>query len=352
MLFLRGRVAASDGTALPNNVLVERICNGRVRQQVYATLRGDFNMQMGSANDSFVDASGEPGSRDRVPSQTPNLGIPRHELMNCDLRASAAGFRPGEMSLVDLTTVFGGSLDVGAIVVQRATKIQGATLSAALYRAPAGARKAYEKGLAAASHGKLADAQNYFEKAVQIYPKFANAWFELGTVLRKQNERDAARDAFVNATTADAKFLPPYLPLAAMAYEARNWTEVLNLVNHALDLEPFKHTHGDLLDLDTFDYAAAYFYQAAANYQLNRIDEAEKSALQAERQLRNRTPQLHLLLAEILTRKEKYAAAIAELQTYLELVPHAKEADLVRERLATLQKLNSAAPEGDKPDSP
>jgi len=57
VMFLMGRVATNDGTAVPNDVLVERICNANVRQQVHATSRGDFSMQMGSMTDSFLDAS-------------------------------------------------------------------------------------------------------------------------------------------------------------------------------------------------------------------------------------------------------------------------------------------------------
>ena len=347
VMFLRGRVAASDGTALPNNVLVERICNERVRQQVYATGQGDFSMQMGSIVNSFVDASGDPGLRDGTPSRATQMGIPRRELMNCELRASAAGFHAARIHLVDLTATF-GSLDVGSIVVQRATKIQGTTVNAAIYRTPKNARQAYEKGLAAANNGKLANARTYFEKAVQIYPKFANAWFELGTVLRKQKETDAARSAFVNATSADAKFLPPYLPLTLMAFEAGNWVEVVNLTNHVLDLEPFKHGNVYMVDLDSFNYAEAYFYQAAANLKLNKIDDAEKSALRAEQELRTRTPKLRLLLAEIFARKGKYGAAVRELETYLELTPHANGADLVRLRLAELRKLNGTETDGEK----
>jgi regulator of sirC expression with transglutaminase-like and TPR domain len=62
-----------------------------------------------------------------------------------------------------------------------------------------------------------------------------------------------------------------------------------------------------------------------------------------------RFPQLHLLLAEIFARKNDYAIAISELQTYLELVPHAKDADLLRERLANLEKLNGSMSASEKP---
>jgi len=341
-MFLSGRVATNDGTALPNDVMIERICNEKVRQQVYATLHGDFTMQLGSLADSFLDASGQLAQLRPDPNNPGMMGMSRRELVTCDLRVSAAGFHQTRLSLMELAN-FGESIDVGSIVVQRGTKIQGTTVNAALYRVPNGARKAYEKGLDAENSGKLANARTYFEKSVAIYPKFANAWFELGNVLRAQSEKDAARDAYTKATTIDAKFVPPYLQLAAMACEARNWKEALDFTGRILDAEPFQNPSGYTLDLDKYAYAEAYFYDALANFNLNRIADAERSALKAEQELRTRSPRLHLLLAEIFARRKNYTNAILELQTYLELAPHAPNADQVRANIAKWQALNASA---------
>jgi hypothetical protein len=354
VMYLIGRVATDDGTPIPHDVMVERVCNGSVRQQVHATSRGDFSMQMGTMTDTFVDASGgsqtDRASQYGVAGRVSQMGIPRRELMNCELRASVSGFRSSVIDLVEFPAS-DSRIDVGAILVQRGVKIEGTTVSATAYAAPKDARKAYEKGLEAQKNGKLAIARDYFEKAVKIYPRFGNAWFQLGTVLQKANEKDAARMAFTQATTIDTRFLPPYQSLALMAFEAENWTEVLNLTGHILDLDPLKHVSGYILDLDPLNYAEAYFYNAFANYKLNKFAEAEKSGLKAERlDLRTRIPQLHLLLAEIFTRKNNYALAISEIETYLELAPHAKDADQVRERLAKLEKLNDSVATSAKPD--
>jgi Tetratricopeptide repeat len=352
VMFLRGRVATHDGAPVPHDVLVERVCNNRVRQVVYASLHGDFSMQLGSRTDSFPEASADPTSPYGVPSKDSVMGIPRRELTNCELRASASGFYSRDISLLGLDT-FGGSIDVGVIVVQRSTKIEGTTLSAIPYKAPKNARRAYEKGLQAEKNGKLADARKYFETAVQIYSGSANAWFQLGTVLQKEDQKDAARKAYTQATTIDTRFLPPYLSLASMAYQTANWTEVLDLTRHILDLDPLNPAAATryILDLDSLNYADAYFYNAVANYRLNKIEDAEKSGLKAEHlDLRPRFPQLHLLLAEIYARKNNYALAIGEIQTYLELAPHAKEADQAREQLAKLEKLNGSVSTTEKPD--
>ena len=96
--------------------------------------------------------------------------------------------------------------------------------------------------------------------------------------------------------------------------------------------------------------AETYFYNAAANYKLNKFPEAEKSAVKGEHlDLRNDFPQLHLLLGNIALRKKDYAAAILELQTYLELAPRAKDRDLIRERLERLQELNRPVLTQEKP---
>jgi tetratricopeptide (TPR) repeat protein len=187
---------------------------------------------------------------------------------------------------------------------------------------------------------------------VEIYPRYASAWFQLGTVFEMKDQKDLARAAYTQATSIDTRFLPPYLSLASMAYEAGNWAEVLQFTGHIMDLDLLNYGNvaGYILDLDEWNSAGAYFYNAVANYKLNKIEEAEKSALKAEHlDLRANFPQLHLLLGEIFARKKDYAVAASELRTYLELVPHAKDGDLVRERLAKLEKLSRPAPTSEKP---
>lgn len=352
VMFLGGRIATNDGGSVPMDTLVARVCNNRVRQQVYASPKGDFSMQLGSQADSFPEASADETASSTMAGRNSIMGIPRHELETCDLRVTASGFHSRDVTLLGLDPS-GGSVNIGVIVVDRGKKIEGATLSAIPYQAPKDARKAYEKGLQAGRNGKLAEAGKYFETAVELYPKFVNAWFQLGTVLQKENQKDAARKAFTQATTLDTKFLPPYLFLASMAYEAENWTEVLKLTGHLLALDPLNQADVTVytLDLDPLNYAEAYYFNSMANYKLNKIEEAEKSALAADHlDLRTHFPQLHLLLAEIFARKNNYARAIEELQTYLAMAPQAKDAPQQREKLARLEKLNGPAPTTEKPD--
>jgi hypothetical protein len=340
-MFLLGRVATDDGSNLPNDVKVERVCNAKVRQQVFASPAGDFSMQLGSVIDSALDASADGSSQSVLPGKFSQTGIPRHDLDGCELRAAISGFQSRSVSVMELDNT-GKSLEVGTIVVHRSAKVEGTTLSAAAYRAPKDALSAYEKGLQAEKNGKLENAQRYLQKAVDIYPKYAHAWFELGSVLQKENQKEAARSAYTQATSSDAKFLPPYLSLALLAYEVANWKEVLGFTNSILDLDPFRNIAGYTIELDSFSYGEAYFYNALANFQLKNFADSERSALKAEHLL-TRLPQVHLLLGEIFARRKNYDSAIAELRIYLDLDPHGQNAEEVRARLAVLQKENDGA---------
>lgn len=346
-MYLEGRVATEDGTRLPSNVMIERVCNAAVRQQVYASPGGDFSMHLGAITDSTLDATAAGTTQPSVPGKFTDMGIPRHDLATCELRAAVPGFQSRAVNLASLNPS-DKNVDVGVILLHNRTKVAaGATVNAAAYRAPKDAAEAYQKGLDAQTGGKLTNARKYFERAVALYPTYAHAWFQLGLVLEKQNERDAARTAYTRATTANASFLPPYLSLALMALEAENWSEVLHFTGPILALDPFKDLTGYTMELDAYNSADAYFYNAVANYRLHNFADAERSALKAEHLLA-RSPQLHLLLGRIFARKNDYPQAISEIQMYLDMVPNAEDADRVRQWLAGLRKRNDSSSPTDK----
>jgi tetratricopeptide (TPR) repeat protein len=263
-------------------------------------------------------------------------------LMGCEIRASAPGFVAGTVRLYDLP-VGGGDVNVGKVVIDRVDKGDGKTLNAAAYRAPKDAVKAYEKAMSAVRSQKYAEAEKWLEKAVQIYPQYSSALYDLGVVRQKTNDKDGAKAAFTQAAETDKKFMAPWLKLAEIAYKAQEWPEVLRLTEHIIELDPMGRTNttGYVLDLDPVNTGEAYFFNAMANYQLGKIEAAEKSALKAEHvDLLTRFPQLHLLMAEIYSQKGNYGSAIAEMETYIELVPGAKDAEPIKTRLAKLEELN------------
>jgi perosamine synthetase len=65
--------------------------------------------------------------------------------------------------------------DTGTVVLRRVARSDGVLVSLTSLSAPKAARKAYEKGLHAAHAGKWESARARFEKAVALYPQYAEA---------------------------------------------------------------------------------------------------------------------------------------------------------------------------------
>src|SRR5437667_11895118 len=89
--------------------------------------------------------------------------------------------------------------DLGRIALHRLGEVQGFTVSATSAQAPNGARKAFEKGRDQQKKQKRDDAQRSFEKAVEIYPKYAVAWFELSRVQLRKNDESWVRETINEA---------------------------------------------------------------------------------------------------------------------------------------------------------
>ena len=333
VMFINGKVAMDDGSSLPSNILIDRICSGQTRQQVHADLKGNFTFQLGSRfTEVTSDVSVSPqfgsvigGSQTNNYGSSTQMGVSRQVLWSCEISAQTNGIRSAAVNLSAYAP--GETIDVGTIFLQRGEKAEGTTISATSYQAPKDAKKAYEKGLEAARKDKFDDAQKLLEKAVQIYPQYAMAWQRLGNVYDHQNQPESAKKAYEQAITADPRFVPPYLSMALIAANAGNWKDVLTMTQRGIDLDPLS-------------FPVAYYFNSLANYRLNNLQAAEKGARSAEHyDQQNRMPQVHLLLGTILTDNKAYSEAITEYSAFLKLVPDSKDAAAVRAKVTNLEKL-------------
>jgi tetratricopeptide (TPR) repeat protein len=199
--------------------------------------------------------------------------------------------------------------------------------------APPNARKAFQKGREEEKKGKSAEAQRQFQKAVDEYPKFAAAWYELGRTQEALNDNDAARKSYEQALAADSKFVSPYDRLAGLAATQRNWQEVVDDTSHLLRLNPV-------------DFPRAWYSNAFANFQLQNIEAAEKSAESGiTADSAHQIPQLKYLLGVILAQKQDYAGAVENMRAYIALAPKAPDIDKVKQQLADIEKLTQAKQE-------
>jgi len=316
-VFLTGRVMVEEGMALPRPAAIQSSCNGRVHTQGYTDSKGYFTFEMTEGRNSF----GSEGSDNS--SLAANLPA-------CELQADLPGFISEKVDLAG-TSDSAGLIRTSTIVIHPLTREPGNTVSAADAAAPASARKDFQKGCEEAKKGKWDAAQERFEKAVHAYPKFAKAWVYLGQVQVQQGQLDAARESFQEALGADPKSVEPYTALADLALREKHWQELADATDHILQLDP--------------SGGPQYWYlNSAANYELKKVDRAEKSVLQGLRvDVRQAIPKMQYLLAAILTLKHDYRGAADHIRSYLRLAPHAPDAAVAQQQLQQLEKLSGAA---------
>jgi Flp pilus assembly protein TadD len=93
--------------------------------------------------------------------------------------------------------------DIGTIILHRLGTVDGLTVSVVSALAPKDARKSYEKGTAAAGKQNWDEAQRSFEKAVELYPKYSVAWFDLGRLQEQNGHLEDARKDYEQALVAE-----------------------------------------------------------------------------------------------------------------------------------------------------
>ena len=333
LIWIKGTVMMQDGEAPTESVTIERVCSANtVRAEGYADSRGRFSFNLGQNSGVFADASNssaafsQPGGRDSGP--TAGLGganpNPDSGYWDCELRARLPGYRSSTISLAGRRSL--DSSDVGVIVLYPMIKIQGLTASATSNQASKDARKAYERGLSAVKKEKPEQAEQEFRKAVQISPKYAEAWLELGKVLERGGRYTEARDAYASSLAADSKFVYPYQQLYQIALREQNWKDLADKTDQ-------------LVHLDPYEFPNAYYFNALAHLELKEYDAAEKSSKQAvEADWKHSNPKTHYLRGAILVKLKDWAGAAASFREYLRAAPDATDKAYVEKTLGQIDQ--------------
>lgn len=349
-VFIAGKVQISDGSPVPTGITIERVCGAATRAVAYTDTKGRFQFEWGRSNGVLPDASnpstrGFGGMEDSMSATSATTtGIlssgggsnnvfgstAETEMMGCELRANAPGFRSDTVNLAGRRSL--DNPDVGIILLHRMGNVEGTSISATSYNAPKDAKKAYDKGIESMHKGKNDDAAKSFEKAVDVYPKYADAWYQLGRMRTAADDRERARDAYRRALDADAKLVGPSVELGLLALNEKKWKDAAEYLDRAVKLDPV-------------DYPQAWFGSAVAHYTMHEYDPAEKAAREAIKlDPKKRNPRMGYLLGLVLAEKQDFAGATTLLREYLKNTPEATDGDTVRKQLLQLEKLSSNGP--------
>jgi tetratricopeptide (TPR) repeat protein len=340
-VFLSGKVMMDDGSPPPNGMAIQRLCSGTPHTVAYTNSRGQFSFDSGSQSGIIPDASeAMPGIGMRNADETGTGGGLRgggqmgggssfgSGMMGCELMANAPGFRSDRLDLSGHRA--NDNPDVGMIVLHRLANVEGTSISATALNAPKDARKAWEKGTQSLRKGKAQDAEKELSRAVEIYPKYANAWLDLGRARMQQKAVGPAREAFLKAIEVDGKLVEPHLQLGELAAQEKNWPDAVHYLDRALQLDPV-------------DYPRLWFEDAVANYNVQNFERAEKNAREALKfPVAISDPHASQLLGLILINEHDYAGAGEALRNYVKLVPNAKDLDQVRAQIGQIDSRLSA----------
>jgi tetratricopeptide (TPR) repeat protein len=322
---ISGMVVTHDGIPPAGLVTVRAMCNGVQSSQVPVDSKGGFVVQVSGRSNSPVASASE--SRNRVDGR---LQMTEGGRLSCVVVVRAPGYLPATRELRNLRPM--EHPNVGLVVLTRAGKVDGVTVSMVSMEAPPDARKAYAEGQKFVTKQDWDKARAKFEKAVAVYPKHASAWYELGKVYeRKQQFADAVR-SYRESLAADPKYANPYLRLVALAAQEKKWREV-------------SEWSEKLIRLDPLNFPSAYYFHMWANFNLREFAVAERSARETlKRDEQHRFPKAHHLLGLMLANTGDNAAASEQLKEYLRLAPDATDTALVRKQLAEFQRRLASSP--------
>jgi tetratricopeptide (TPR) repeat protein len=314
-----------DGTQLSEPVAIETFCQGQRHTVAFTDSHGNFSFQFGDPtlpqSADFTDAA------NAMMTATQNQQE-EASWKECQLDAVLPGYTSEVVELAERVDSSGEG-DIGRVMLHRMAHVEGSSISVTSALAPDGAKKALEKAREEERKAQWDKAEQSLQKAVKIYPKYASAWFELGRVQLAKKDLAGAKQSFQQAVNADPKFVNPYDGLAQLAFQARQWPEVVDTTNKLLALNPV-------------NFPSAYFLSGVANYYLHNFDAAEKTVRQGVRiDDAHAVPKLQYLLGMILLQKRDFAGAEDSLKQYLRLTKQPAEIAEAQKELGEIEKLSA-----------
>jgi tetratricopeptide (TPR) repeat protein len=333
-LYVEGQIIDENGHAPSDRISVKLSCGMRTLQTIKTDIKGYFRFALGLDNQANTDfgAADEsaPSSSNmggfNMPGGMGGFGSSSLSLTGCDIRVSVAGYLPVEFPINDTASL--GTIDVGVLPLQRIGPAPTGSVSATSLLVPTNARKEYEQGVKEMQSNRLPQAAQHLERAVGAYDKYAAAWAELGRVYAASHEMDKAQHSFEKSIAADPKYAPPYVSLGAIQLQNQDFEAAAESIGKAVEVDP------------TITLGIAGYIQGVADFQLQRLEAAQESLLQAEKAPHANTPQLHVILAEIYLEKDDSSNAASHMRAYLKEAPQGTFAGQMRERL---QEIDQAA---------
>lgn len=198
-----------------------------------------------------------------------------------------------------------------------------AMIAASDLDAPPKAKKELQKAMEEFQKSDMKKSEEHLRKAVEIYPKYARGWNNLGVVLIKEGDRPGAIDAWQKSIDADKKFPSGYLNMARVDMQDKKMPEAANYIAKAFACDP---SNPDTLAL-----------RASQELLTGQYDKALADAQRVHDMGRTHIADVHLIAGEALIHMNKDSDALKEYATYVKENPDSPNAAKVRQAMAQLQ---------------
>jgi Flp pilus assembly protein TadD len=341
-IFFSGVVVIEGGGGFGSNVAIQRVCNNNPRTVAWTNPKGQFSFRWNyedvvpEASDSGIftmpgvprtgNYPGIQGAGTTANSRASMNELPGQDMAGCELTADAPGFRSDRVDLTGHRAL--DNPDIGTIVLHRLSRSQALTVSATTLGVPREALKAWEKGVQLFRADPTPDpegAAREFERAVRIYPRYAEAWLDLGRTRQFELKEDLAKEAYLQAVEADGKMVDALIALGLIASHRREWQDATRYLDRALQLNPVNYPH-------------LWYDDAEANYQVRNLEKAERNVRVALKLApRDREPRAVRLLGLVLLSKQDYVGAEVALREYLAASPDVEDWEELHATLGEIQ---------------
>jgi tetratricopeptide (TPR) repeat protein len=192
-------------------------------------------------------------------------------------------------------------------------------ISAAMLKIPGKARSEVQKGMKQLSKKDFEKAKPHFQKAVEIYPQYAEAFNALGVIAMNVGAPSEGQEMFDRAIAADPEFSGSYINKAKILMAEKQLSQSQENLRKAVSLDPHN--------------VEAISLMAICQFQAGEVTAAINSAGRAHELPHEKWPVVHYVAGMAHEQQKQFADALREYKLFLTespstspTVPRVKEA--------------------------
>jgi tetratricopeptide (TPR) repeat protein len=264
---------------------------------------------------------------------TPSSGVPREAFANDSGRLEFPGMPEGQYTLSAISTynpnlmsdvvqtnpsrTANGNLTVQLLLRDRSVHTKDSKPGVIRadeneQKVPKAARKAFNEGLKFNGNDEPLKALESFNRAIELYHEYYQAFSARGDVNISQRKLEEAAVDFDRALKINVHYGPALRGFGYCMLEKREFASAIELFEKAISAEP--------------ENASTYLLLGIANLELDRREPARQALEKALSFTTQPVSRAHIYLANLYALEHRYQQAADELRKYLDAEPAAADA--------------------------